>query len=92
MLGFLDEFIASVAGNVIGGTSSASIELTVLFIISILVTVLLAARLELDLALVIVSPGIILASYVGILPPLAFGVVVLLLGILWAGLIMLLIR
>lgn len=92
MLGFLQEFTDAFLGNVIGGSNSNSVVMATLFLITILVAILLAARLDLELALIIVSPAIIIASFAGFLPTLSFGIIVLLLALFWAGIILALIR
>jgi hypothetical protein len=43
--------------------------------------------LDFTSAIAIVSPGIIVASFHGALPPVAFGVIVVLLGLGWAAVI-----
>lgn len=92
MLGFLEDFSQGVMGNIIGGTDSGAVIMASLFLITILVAILLAARVELELALVIVSPAIVIASFAGLLPPLSFGIIVLLLALFWSGIILALIR
>jgi hypothetical protein len=92
MLSFLEDLTGSVMGNIIGGSQSGAVLMSTLFLITILVAILLAARLDLELALVIVSPAIVVASFAGLLPPLSFGVIVLLLAIFWSGIILALIR
>lgn len=92
MVAFIDDLSGSVISNIVGGTQGDAFVMATLFLITILVAILLAARLQLELALVIVSPAIIIASFAGLLPPFGFGVIVLLLAIFWAGIIIALIR
>lgn len=92
MLEFMETFTDGVIGNIIGGTDTSAVIMAVLFLITILVAILLAARLELELALVIVSPAIIIASFAGLLPALSFGIIVLLLALFWTGIILALVR
>lgn len=92
MLSFLQQFVDAFMSNVIGGSNSSAIIMGVLFLITILVAILLAARLDLELALVIVSPAIIIASFAGLLPALSFGIIVFLLALFWSGIILALIR
>lgn len=92
MLQFLSDFGNGVAGQIVGGTTSQAVSMASLFFIVILVAILVAARLDLEMALIIVSPGILVASFVGIISPVSFGVMVLLLGLFWAGIILALIR
>lgn len=92
MLGFLQQFSDLFMGNVIGGPDTSAVIMASLFLITILVAILLAARVELELAIIIVSPAIIIASFAGLLPPLSFGIIVLLLAIFWSGIILALIR
>lgn len=92
MLEFLSDFTNGFMGNIIGGPDSSAVIMGVLFLITILVAILLAARVELELAMVIVSPAIIIASFAGLLPPLSFGIIVLILAVFWTGVILALIR
>lgn len=92
MLEFMDVFTDGIIANIIGGTNASAVIMASLFLITILVAILLAARLDLELAMVIVSPAIIIASFAGLLPPLSFGVIVLLLALFWSGIIMAIIR
>ncbi len=92
MLQFLSDFGNGVAGQIVGGTTTQAFTMATLFFIVILVALLIAARLDLEMALIIVSPGILVASFVNLIPPLGFGVIVLLLGLFWAGIILALIR
>jgi hypothetical protein len=92
MLAFLEEFTNGFMGNIVGGTAANSVIMATLMLIVILVAILLAARLDLELALVIVSPAIIISSFAGLLPPLTFGIIVFLLALFWVGIIMALIR
>lgn len=85
---WLDSLMDPILGNIIGGTAGQAVLMGTLFVITILVVLLLAARIDLELALIIVSPAIIVASFSGLLPPLAFGVVVLLLALFFAGIIL----
>ena len=71
-MSWLTTLLGPVLGNVVGGGASQPVLVGSLFLITILVVLLLAARLDLSLALVIVSPAIIVASFGGLLPPLAF--------------------
>lgn len=88
MLEFLRSFSEGLTGNIVGGVGTQSVVMATLFLIVILVVLLLAARLELEVALMIVSPGILVASFAGLLPPLTFGVIVLCLALFWSGVIM----
>lgn len=92
MLQFLSDFGNGVAGQIVGGTTTQAVSMASLFFIVILVAILIAARLDLEMALIVVSPGILVASFVGIIPPLGFGIVVFILGVFWAGIILALIR
>jgi len=92
MLTFLQSFTDGFMGNIIGGTDTSAVVMGTLFLITILVAILLAARVELELALIIVSPAIIIASFAGLLPPLTFGLIVLILALFWVGIILALIR
>lgn len=92
MLAFLENFTDGFMGNIIGGTAASATIMATLILITILVAILLAARLDLELALVMVSPAIIIASFAGLLPPLTFGIIVFLLALFWVGIIMALIR
>jgi len=91
-MSFLNSFMDPVLGNIIGGTAAQAITMGSLFLLTILVVLLLASRIDLELALIIISPAVIAASFAGLLPPLAFGVIVLLLGIFFAAIIMALAR
>lgn len=92
MMEFLQVFVDGVTGNIIGGVNTDAVTMASLFLITILAAILLAARFELEMALIIVSPAVIIASFAGMLPPLAFGVMVLLLGVFFAGIIIAMIR
>lgn len=89
---WLESFMDPVLGNIVGGTAVQAVTMGSLFLITILVVLLLAARVDLELALIIVSPAVIVASFSGLLPPLAFGVVVFLLAVFFAGIILALAR
>jgi len=88
MLEFLDLFTDGVTGNIIGGAGSNAVTMATLFLIALLVMVLLSARLGLEIALIIVSPAIIIASFAGLIPQLALGIIVLILALFWAGIIL----
>lgn len=92
MLEFLDLFTDGVVGNIVGGSNSSAVTMATLFLISLLVMVLLSARLGLEIALIIVSPAIIIASFAGLIPQLAFGVIVFILALFWAGIILAMIK
>lgn len=85
---WIDAIIDPILGNVIGGSAAQAVLMGSLFLISILVVLLLAARIDLEIALLIVSPAIIVASFANLLPPLAFGVMVFLIALFFAGIIM----
>lgn len=89
---WLMDFLDPILGNIIGGTATQAVTMGSLFLITILVVLLLAARVELELALIIISPAVIVASFAGLLPPLAFGIVVLLIALFFAGIILALAR
>lgn len=92
MFQVLTDFIDGTLGYLVGGGTSSSVLIGCLVLIICLVIVLLAARLGFEVSLIIVSPGIIVASFAGFLPPLSFGIIVLLLGLFWTGLILALAR
>lgn len=92
MFQVLTDFIDGVLGYLVGGGTSSSVLIGVLVLIICLVIVLLVARLGFEVSLIIVSPGIIVASFHGFLPALSFGIIVLLLGLFWTGLILALAR
>jgi hypothetical protein len=92
MLGFLESLTGLFMANIIGGPDGTSLMVATLFLITILVAILLAARLELELALVIVSPAIIIASFAGLIPPVGLGIAIVLLALFWAGIILAIIR
>lgn len=85
---FLSELSDGLLSQVIGGSASQAVAMGALFLITILVVVLLIARIDLGAALIIVSPAIIVGSFVGWLPPLAFGVSVLLIAFFFTGVIL----
>lgn len=85
---WLDAIMDPILSNIIGGTATQAITMGMLFIITILTVLLLASRMSLEFALIIVSPAVIVASFSGLLPPLAFGVIVLLIGFFFAGIIL----
>jgi hypothetical protein len=87
-----DLLTAGFLENVVGGTWAQAGLVGFLVLIVVIVAILLAARVGLEFALVIVSPAIIAASFAGVLPPLAFGVVVLLVGLFFGGVILALAR
>lgn len=91
-LTFLDSIGDTVLANVIGGSVGQAVSIGALIIIILLVFVLLVSRLDLEVALIIVSPAIIVGSFVGWLPPLSFGVIVLVIGLAFAGVILALAR
>lgn len=88
MLEPVTTFFDSVMGNIIGGSGSQAIWIAALIILMLLVIVLLAARLGFDVAMIIVAPGVIIASFAGILPPMSFGIIVILLAVFWAGIVL----
>jgi len=89
---WFDSIIEPVLGNIVGGTAGQALLMGTLFLITILAVLLLAARIDLELALVLISPAVIVASFSGLIPPLAFGVIVFLIAIFFAGIIMALAR
>lgn len=88
MIEVFDTFWNSVMGNIIGGSGSTPVWIAGLVILMLCVIVLLAARVGFDVAMIIVAPGIIIASFAGLLPMLSFGVIVILLAVFWAGIIL----
>jgi hypothetical protein len=92
MLEFITTFWDSVIGNIIGGSGSTPVWMAALIIIMLCVIVLLAARIGFEVAIMIVAPGIIIASFAGLIPMVGFGVIVLLLAVFWAGIILSLAR
>lgn len=91
-MSWFDSLIDPILANIIGGTAAQALLTGTLFVITILVVILLAARLPLDLAIIIISPAVILASFAGFLPPIAFGVMVLLIAIWFSAIILALAR
>lgn len=89
---WITALVDSVLGSIVGGGATQAVTMATLFLITILAILLLAARVELELALVIISPAIIVASFSGFLPPLAFGLVVFLIGLFFTGVILALAR
>lgn len=87
MIEAVSTFFDSVLGNLIGGSGSTPIWVAGLVILMLLVIVLLTARVGFDVALIIVTPGVIVASFAGYLPMMSFGVIVILLAITWAAII-----
>lgn len=85
-------FFGDVLSGVVGGGASFSVPIAALFGLTILVVILLASRLDPALAFVIVSPAIVLASLSGMLPASLFGVAVIILGLLFAGVLLSLFR
>lgn len=86
-MSWINALMDPVLGNIFGGTAAQAVTMGSLFIITILVMLLLAARIDLEYAFIIVSPAIIVASFAGLLPPLAFGVIVLLLALFFTAVI-----
>ena len=87
-MGWLNAFTEPILNNIIGGTATQALNMGALFLLTILVMLLLTARMSLEVALIIVSPAIIVASFGVLLPPLAFGIAVLLIGLFFAGIIL----
>lgn len=92
MLEPITTFTDSIMGNLIGGSGSTAVWTASLLVIMVLVAVLLTARLGFDIAMIIIAPGIVIASFAGLLPMLSFGIIVILLAVFWAGIIMALSR
>ena len=88
MLEPLTTFFDSVMGNIIGGSGATPVWITALIIIMLCVAVLLAARVGFDVAMIIVAPGIIIASFAGLIPMLGFGIIVILLAVFWTGILL----
>lgn len=88
MIDAVGTFFDSIMGNIIGGSGSTPVWIASLIILMILVVVLLAARVGFDVAMIIVAPGIIIASFAGLLPPISFGIIIILLAVFWAGIIL----
>ena len=85
---FLTEFSDAFLSTVVGGSAGQAVQMGALFLITLLVLALLIARIDLGAALIIVSPAIWVGSFVGFLPPLAFGVIVLLIAFFFTGVIL----
>lgn len=88
MVAFFDELTNDIMVNIIGGSAAQAVTMGSLFIMTILVVMLLASRVDLSVAFVIISPAIIVASFSGLLPPLSFGIVVLVLAFFFSGIIL----
>lgn len=91
-MGFFDTLLTPIFANIIGGTATQAVTMGSLFLITILAVLLLSARIDLEYVFIIISPAIITASFAGLLPPLAFGIIVLLIAIFFAGIILALVR
>lgn len=89
---FLSSFFGVFASDVLGFSSVNPVWMMSLFVITLLAFGLLIARIPIQFAFIIVSPAILLGSFSGLFPALAFGVTVFLLGLFFAGVIMALIR
>jgi len=87
-----DGVFGDVLGGLVGGGSAFSVPIAALFGLTILVVILLAARIDPSLAFVIVSPAIILASVSGLIPASVFGVMVVILGLIFTGILLSLFR
>lgn len=87
-----DTFFGSVFGNLVGGTGSSPIWVAGLIILMLLLVVLLTAHLGWEVSVLILTPGILVASFAGFIPSMSFGVLVIVLGIIWTGIILALIK
>lgn len=85
-------FFGDVLSGVVGGGTEFSVPIAALFGITILAVMLLSARLDPAVAFVIVSPAIVLASLSGMIPASLFGVSVIILGVIFAGVLVSLMR
>lgn len=88
MLEPLTTLFDSIMGNIIGGSGNTPLWITALIIIMLCVAILLTARVGFDVAMIIVAPGIIIASFAGIIPMLGFGVMVIMLAVFWTGILL----
>ena len=83
-----DGLVDGVLGNVIGGSTGTAIQMGMFILFMLLVVVLLAARLDFISAILIVSPGILVAAFGGALPSPVTGIIVLFLAFVWGGIIL----
>jgi hypothetical protein len=81
-------FFDGIMGSIIGGSGSMPVWVAALIILMLCVTVLLVARIGFEVAILIVAPGVIIASFAGFLPMMSFGVLVILLAVFWTAIIL----
>jgi len=84
MVEFIDFLVDGFVKNVVGGSSSNSFQVGMLIFLVVIGLLMLAARIDLEYVLLILSPGIIGAAFAGVLPAATLGIIILFLGIILA--------
>lgn len=88
MVDFIDFMVSSFAQNIVGGFTSQSVQVALTIMLVIFFILMLAAGIDWMPAIVILAPGIVAASFGGSLPAVWLGVITVVLGMIWASIIM----
>lgn len=92
MVDFIDTLVSGFLANVIGGSTSQTVEIGMIVLVLGLIMFMLASGLDFRLVIVIGAPAVIAAVFDGMFPAAGLGVIILLLGWLAAMLIFALIK